>query len=140
MSGILLLILRALMAIALYAFLGVGLYLLWRDMQRQSQLLAARQNPPLSLRLASETHGRDYTQPELFLGRSRTCDFIVDEATVSLQHARLFFRQGQWWLEDLASTNGTFLNDEAVQGGVLVTNQDEIRLGQAALVVSMPEA
>jgi predicted component of type VI protein secretion system len=127
------------MAIALYAFLGLGLYLLWRDLRRQSELLAARQYPPLSLCLAGETHGRAYTQPELFLGRGSTCDFVVDDPTVSLQHARLSFRQGQWWLEDLASTNGTFLNGEAVQGGALLTNQDEIRLGQAALLVTLPE-
>jgi hypothetical protein len=139
MSGVLLLFLRALMAVALYAFLGLGLYLLWRDLRRQSELLAARQFPPLSLRLASETHGRAYTQPELFLGRGSTCDFIVDDPTVSLQHARLVFRQGQWWLDDLASTNGTFLNGEPVQGGALVTHQDEIRLGQAGLVVTIPE-
>lgn len=140
MSGILLLFLRLLMAVLLYGFFGLGLYLLWRDMRRQSVLLAARQYPPLSLRMAGEQHARAFKQPELFLGRGRTCDFIVDDPTVSLQHARLVFRQGQWWLEDLASTNGTFLNSEQVQGSVLVASEDEIRLGQVSLELWLPEA
>lgn len=140
MSGIVLLFLRILLALLLYAFIGVGLYQLWRDLRRQSELLAARQFPPLSLRHGEDAHGRDFSQPELFLGRSSACDYVVDDPTVSLRHARLAFRQGQWWLEDLASTNGTFLNGEQVQGSVLVANNDEILLGQVSLVVSLPEA
>lgn len=138
MSGSVLLFLRAILAVLLYAFLGVGLYQLWLDMRRQSQLLAARQSPPLSLGKADETEKHAFAQPELILGRGVECDFCVDDPTVSARHARLTFRQGQWWLDDLASTNGTFLNGEAVKGSALVTDGDRIQIGQVELELSIP--
>jgi pSer/pThr/pTyr-binding forkhead associated (FHA) protein len=138
MSGIVLLFLRVVLAVLLYGFLGVGLYQLWRDLRRQTELLAARQSPPLSLRLADETNPRTFAQPEIFLGRGNTCDFLVDDPTISARHARLSFRQGQWWLEDLASRNGTFLNGEALKTPALLTDGDKIRLGQVELVISLP--
>lgn len=138
MSGIVLLILRLALAVPLYVFLGVGLYQLWRDVRRQSELLALHQAPPLNLRLGQEQQWHSFTQPEIFLGRSSTCDFVVDDPTISARHARLFFRQGQWWLDDLASTNGTFLNGELVKTSILVTDGDMILLGQVELVISLP--
>jgi pSer/pThr/pTyr-binding forkhead associated (FHA) protein len=138
MSGIVLLFLRAALAALLYAFLGVGLYQLWRDLRRQSELIAARQSPPLNIRLADESSMHTYAQPEIFFGRSSASDFIIDDPTVSARHARLSYRQGQWWLDDLASTNGTFLNGEAVKASALVTDGDEIRLGQIVIAVSQP--
>ena len=138
MSGIVLLFLRVILAVLLYAFLGVGLYQLWLDLRRQSELLAARQSPPLSLRRTDEPEGRSFTQPELILGRSSACDFIVDDPTISARHARLAYRQGQWWLDDLASTNGTFLNGEAVKTSVLIADGDRVLLGQVELDVTLP--
>jgi len=138
MSGIVLLFLRLVLAILLYAFLGVGLYQIWRDLRRQSELLAARQSPPLSLRLALEEQCLSYTQPEIFMGRGSICDFVVDDPTVSARHARLTYRQSQWWLDDLASTNGTLLNGETVKESTPVTNDDNICLGQIEVVVKIP--
>jgi pSer/pThr/pTyr-binding forkhead associated (FHA) protein len=138
MSGIVLLFLRAALAALLYTFLGVGLYQLWRDLRRQSELIAARQSPPLNIRLADEPSTHTYTQPEILFGRSNTTDFVIDDPTVSARHARLSYRQGQWWLDDLASTNGTFLNGESVKASALVTDGDEIRLGQIVIAISLP--
>lgn len=44
---------------------------------------------------------------ELILGRRRDCDVVLSDPGVSRRHARLFFRDGSWVLEDLDSTNGT---------------------------------
>jgi hypothetical protein len=138
MSGIVLLFLRVVLALLLYTFLGVGLYQLWLDLRRQAELLAARQSPPLNLRKADEEQFSSFTQPELILGRSSVGDFIVDDPTVSVRHARLAYRQGQWWLDDLASTNGTFLNGEMVKASALITDGDKIMLGQVELIISLP--
>jgi pSer/pThr/pTyr-binding forkhead associated (FHA) protein len=138
MSGIVLLFLRVVLALLLYAFLGVGLYQLWLDLRRQAELLAARQAPPLNLRRADEEQLSSFTQPELILGRSSVSDYIVDDPTISARHARLSHRQGQWWLDDLASTNGTFLNGEMVKASALITDGDKIMLGQVELIVSLP--
>jgi FHA domain len=49
-------------------------------------------------------------QRELILGRNPSCDVVLSDPGVSRCHARLFFRDGSWVLQDLASTNGTMVN------------------------------
>ena len=61
----------------------------------------------------------------------------MDDQTVSSQHARLAYRKQQWWLEDLASTNGTFLNGEAVTTPVVITHGDELRLGHLGVRIEI---
>ena len=131
MSAIILLGLRILLAGLLYGFLGLAIYTLLRDLKQQGELLAARQPPPLTLTslVEASTQSQHYTKPEIILGREPGCDFPLDDQTVSSQHARLSYHHQQWWLEDLASTNGTFLNDEAVTTPVVITHGDELRLG-----------
>ena len=132
MSGVVLLILRVLLALLLYAFLGWALYTLWRDLQRQAELRAARQARPLKLVFAEfqETQERNFTQLEVIIGRSSTCDVVLDDKTVSARHARLAYHHGQWWVEDLGSTNGTFLNEEPVSTAVVLARDDQLRCGQ----------
>jgi FHA domain len=138
-SAIILLFLRILLAVLLYGFLGLAIYTLLRDLKQQGQLLAARQPPPLAL---IHTDGelatpQLFTKPLIILGREPECDFFVDDQAVSFQHARLSYRQQQWWLEDLASTNGTFLNGDAVTTPVVITHGDELRLGQLVIRVEI---
>jgi hypothetical protein len=54
------------------------------------------------------------TVEELVIGRSATCDVIVKRPEVSRRHARLVFRDGSWFVHDLASTNGTTVNGTRV--------------------------
>ena len=142
MSAILLLILRILMAAILYGFLGLAIYTLLRDLKQQGNLLAARQPPPLSLTSLAENDATPirFTKPEVILGREPTCDFHLDDQTISSQHARLSYHHLQWWLEDLASTNGTYLNNEAVTTPVVITHGDELRLGQLAIKIEIGAA
>ncbi len=144
MSGPILLILRLLIAALLYAFLGWALYTIWRDLQQQSQALAARQAPPFSLVLKSDAvPGTEDTQPhsfaktEIVLGRSPTCDLTLDDKTISARHARCAYHHGQWWLEDLGSTNGTFINGEVVETSVVITDGDALRLGSVVVTVKI---
>ena len=73
------------------------------------------------------------------MGREQGCDFKLDDQAVSSQHARLSFRQQQWWLEDLASTNGTFLNGEEVTAPVVITDGDEVRLGHKGVRIEIDQ-
>lgn len=134
MSGVVLLVLRVLLAVALYAFLAWALVTLWRDLQRQADLQTVRRIPPLKFTLADQEHDQErlFSQPEVIIGRGSNCDLMLDDKTVSGRHARLAYHHGQWWLEDLASTNGTFLNDEPVIIPVVLTNGDQLRCGQVA--------
>ena len=116
MSGSVLLVLRLALVMALYGFLAWALIVLWQDMRRQSRLLVVRQLPVLTLlyQLEDETRSLRFAKHEVTVGSDPSCDFSVQDKTVSAQHARLCYRQGQWWVEDLQSTNGTYLNDEPV--------------------------
>lgn len=139
MSAIILLVLRILMAGLLYSFLGLAIYTLLRDLKQQGELLAARQPPPLTLTsmMEADAISQHYFKPEIILGREPGCDFPLDDKTVSAQHARLSYHHRQWWLEDLASTNGTYLNNESVTAAVVVTDGDELRLGHMGVRIKI---
>lgn len=126
---------------ALYGFLAWALLVLWQDMRRQSQLLVVRQPPALTLlyQLEDETRSLRFAKAEVTVGRDPSCDFSVQDKTVSAQHARLSYRQGQWWVEDLQSTNGTYLNDEPVSSPLVVTSGDQVRCGQVILDIAVGE-
>jgi pSer/pThr/pTyr-binding forkhead associated (FHA) protein len=136
MSAILLFILRFLIAAALYAFLGWVLWTLWRELKRQDELLAARQPQPITL-ISEGALPQKFATPEVILGRSAACDFVLDSLTVSVQHARLTYHHGQWWVEDLQSTNGTTLHDEPVTAPVVLTNGDELRCGGVVIKIGL---
>jgi hypothetical protein len=71
---------------------------------------------------------------ELVLGRSGRCDVPIDEATVSRRHARLWRQPGRWLVQDLQSTNGTFVNGRQV-GRCELRPGDLLALGEARLRV-----
>ena len=137
MSGPVLLVLRLALTASLFLFIGWAFLTLWRDLQVYSRLLELRQPQPLTLVIQGD-EGRGsvhFKSPVVILGRDPTSDFILDEATVSAQHARLSYAQTQWWLEDLRSKNGTFLNEEPVHEPTVITSGDHIRCGQINLEV-----
>ena len=71
---------------------------------------------------------------ELTVGRAPGCGVSLPEDTfVSSVHARVFNRGGAYHLEDLGSTNGTFLNGERVGGPVRLEPGDRFRVGQSVL-------
>ncbi len=69
------------------------------------------------------------------IGRSTTADFIVDAGMVSRFHCRVTATEdGRIEVQDLESTNGTFLNDRRVDRGVAGIG-DRIRVGRVELMV-----
>lgn len=71
---------------------------------------------------------------ELTIGRSPGCAVALPEDTyVSSVHARLFRRDGQVWVEDLGSTNGTTLNEHPVSAPAALRPGDVVRIGRTAL-------
>jgi pSer/pThr/pTyr-binding forkhead associated (FHA) protein len=140
MSGAIILALRLLLAFALYGFLGWALLVLWREIRRQSFSLANRRIPAINL---SIRHGqaasilKNFSQPEITLGRDPGCDIPLVDDTVSTRHAQLSYHHNQWWLEDLLSTNGTTLNQMAITMPTVLTAGDEIQCGDTRLIVNL---
>jgi pSer/pThr/pTyr-binding forkhead associated (FHA) protein len=70
---------------------------------------------------------------EVTLGRAPGCQVPLDDAYASQVHARVFQRDGQWYLEDLGSTNGTYLNRRRVAGPVVFKRRDRLQIGNTVL-------
>lgn len=66
-------------------------------------------------------------QREYILGRDRsTCDIIINDARASRQHAKIYSRGGRYFIEDLGSMNGTFVNRERINKPIGLLPGDEI--------------
>lgn len=63
-------------------------------------------------------------------GRGNECTVPLSDEYVSTQHARLLFHDGQWYVEDLGSTNGTYLGAERLTRSVPVGARSRVRLGK----------
>lgn len=139
MSAPILLAIRLALIVALYAFLGWALYTLWKDLKQRSQAVSAPSVPALSLapQAQGERPPMRFLTPQVIIGRDPACDCRLEDKTISGQHARLSYHHAQWWVEDLNSTNGTFLNGEPVLGAVVATSGDQLRCGGVDLQVQI---
>ena len=66
---------------------------------------------------------------ELTVGRGGGCGIVLDDGFVSQVHARLYVRDGNAYVEDLASRNGTLVNDQPLQGTVRLKRGDRVQFG-----------
>jgi len=74
---------------------------------------------------------------ELTVGRASGCQVALpDDSYASQLHARIFRKDGRLWLEDLGSTNGTYLNAKAVSAPVALRRGDRVQVGRTVLEVT----
>lgn len=139
MSAIVVLILRILLVILLYSFLGWALVTIWRDLRTQSQFLSKPNIPQLSILNSEEEKPLSFAVPEVIIGRSAASEYPIANETVSARHARLSYHHNQWWVEDLNSTNGTYLNDERLTFPTVLTSGDDLRCGNVNLAIQIEE-
>ena len=67
------------------------------------------------------------------IGRADGCAIRLQDTYVSQVHARLAGKNGAWYVEDLGSTNGTYLNDRKVAAPIEVHAGDVVRVGKTVL-------
>lgn len=67
---------------------------------------------------------------EISIGREAGSDVIINDVEVSRQHARLTSQFGDYSLEDLGSTNGTFVNSRRITGQYILKPGDTIQFGE----------
>ena len=72
------------------------------------------------------------------IGRDVNNAIVVDDQFASAEHAILTFRGRAWYIEDLESTNGTFVNGAAVDGVAPLGYGDVIQIGQVRLRLERP--
>ena len=138
MTALLVLILRVALAIALYAFLGRIFLTLWQDLRRQGEFLSSQKKPGIHIHAIME-NGKDiqrrFTQSEITLGRDPNCDFPVMDEAISAHHVRISYHHAQWWLEDLQSTNGTFIGKNQVMVPTVLITSDQFKCGGTTFTV-----
>ncbi|MGQ9816531.1 MAG: diguanylate cyclase [bacterium] len=70
---------------------------------------------------------------ECIIGRANGCDFLIDGKEVSRRHARVYYKDGMYVIEDLKSTNGTFVNGKRIDA-VELHHGDEINIGNFTII------
>lgn len=73
---------------------------------------------------------------ELTIGRAAACTLTLDDTYVSQHHARIVHRDGRHLVDDLGSTNGTFVNRERIDAPVMLEPGDRVQIGSTVLEFS----
>jgi len=72
---------------------------------------------------------------QVIIGRDSTSGVAINDAEVSRKHARLMFQGGKYVIEDLGSTNGTFVNGQRLAGPVVLKGGDVVSLGEQIVLM-----
>jgi pSer/pThr/pTyr-binding forkhead associated (FHA) protein len=142
-------ILKVLFLALLYLFIARAIRVIYLDLvgPRAPQRAQVQTSTPAPRRkraqprelVVTEADGVARTFPmaaePLQIGRSDACQVILQDTYASQMHARVFPKDGEWFVEDLGSTNGTYLNRVKVSDPSAVGAGDEIRIGKTTLEV-----
>jgi pSer/pThr/pTyr-binding forkhead associated (FHA) protein len=142
-------ILKYFLLVLLWLFFVYATRMVWVEIRRskpekeaapEAQPVAADRSVPLKLRVVDppQRRGRMFELgQEVTLGRSPGCAVpLEDDTFTSSVHARVYRRNGELWLEDLRSTNGTYLNDSRVSEPTRIQRGDRIKVGSTILEVA----
>ena len=67
-------------------------------------------------------------QPKMVMGRHPDCEIVIDAGAVSRQHAQIILADDNFYIEDLQSRNGTYVNDRRIEGRKLLCHADSLRI------------
>lgn len=95
--------------------------------------------PPANLRDLRTGKSAQPSKPVTRIGRAPDNDVVITEPQVSAHHAEIEYRQGHFYLRDLRSTNGTWVNAERVQAEVILKYGDVVRFDQFSYTFSGPD-
>ena len=73
----------------------------------------------------------------MVVGRGRSADIVIAEPTISRAHAAIGYEQGNFFVQDLGSTNGTMVNGTKAQRELLKSG-DEVQIGRLLIGVTLP--
>lgn len=97
---------------------------------------AEKRGAPATLTIVEPANLRGTSYPlvdELTVGRAAGCHVTVDDTYASQLHARVFSSEGQLLVEDLGSTNGTYLNRAKVSGPQVMHRGDRLQIGNTVM-------
>lgn len=108
-------------------------------MAMEDATLNKRTNSPLVLRAKAD--GKEYRlQGEMLVGREVECSIPLNSSHISRYHAKINVSTNAVYIEDLQSTNGTFINGVRIKGRVRLTMGDEVGFDNIIFRVASPES
>jgi pSer/pThr/pTyr-binding forkhead associated (FHA) protein len=139
MNAILAFILRLLLVLLAYLFVGWISFLIYTDIKGHGKIGFAKPIPPIFFNLMdeNETSVHEYSKSEIILGRDPACDLPLKDDRISMRHCRVTYYRNHWWIEDLGSTNGTYLNNSMITTSTILMNGDNLRLGHQEIQVKI---
>lgn len=139
--GVLLFLLRLVSAFLLIGLVIAFAWLIYRDMRVTAASLAAEERPSGGLRVVANDSGAVAVDmlfpllPMTSIGRASSNTIVLADSFTSTEHALITRRNGQWWLQDQGSRNGTFLNESPVTGTAVISPGDIITVGGTQLKI-----
>ena len=137
---VLLFILRVAFLILLYIFLFSVVKVAWGGLRKAARARDDLVAPSSLVRLRVVSGGQNGLAGQVFdlwssatLGRAPDNTIVLPDASVSAHHAAARQDGGQWWVEDLRSTNGTAVNESWVRSPTPFYPGDVVRLGEVLL-------
>ena len=82
----------------------------------------------------------DFSKPEITIGRMKGNDIVLPKGNVSKQHTRIFMRDDKFFIVDLRSTNGTYVNGRKVTAEQSIGESDKIYIGDFILQLKKQSA
>jgi len=136
-------IVRLLFLLLLYVFL----YRVVRTLLRDLRAATRESTPSLGRLVVVASPGSEPPAGYVFaldaittLGRDVNNSIVVDDPFASAEHAVLTLRGSAWYVEDLGSTNGSYVNGHAVDGITIIGFGDELQIGQVRFRLERPRA
>lgn len=126
---------------AMYFLLAVVVWMEARELAHATTRRISPVAPVRGRRIASRlvlTEGggpqsTDLVPPETLIGRDAGCHIHIPDSSVSHRHARIYHSDGEWYVEDLGSTNGTYVNDRPLTRPVVLRPGDTVAIGRSML-------
>ena len=135
MGLLLSIILRYVFLIVFYVFIIYLIKIIIQDIKHQQEILASDAFCGAQLRVISAEE--EYFEPDrcfsvanvLYIGRDSSNDIQINKDFVSKKHARITLQNNRYWLEDLKSLNGTYLNNKMLKKPTALTEDASITVG-----------
>lgn len=139
MNAIIVFIVRLLIILLTYTFVGWIAFTIYADLRGPTREKDKAQVTPITLItiIDQEKIRKHFTKPEIIIGRDPACDFPLDDFMISARHCKLSYHHKQWWAEDLGSTNGSYLNNTLIETAVVLTDGDDLQLGQIHVTIQI---
>ncbi len=81
----------------------------------------------------NESYCVDLNKKQLIIGRLGDCDIALKSNSVSRNHAKIYLKETLWFLEDMNSTNGVFVNNTKIESPLALMHKDLIKIGESTL-------